>query len=167
MFNLKIKFPTDLTKSIKGLPAASHKIFNVEMEKTVKPAVQREVIDLVATYPGPVKYPFEFGTAKSRRAFFATQGFGRGIPTVRTGTLFRAWQVSYRFSFPSGVLILKNTDPAAKYVYGFKGQRQIPGHRATGWGRDLPPALQLIDEYATKLIIDAWARSVGLAIKGL
>lgn len=167
MFNLKIKLPIDLTKSIKGLPAASRKILNVEMEKTVKPAVQREVTDLVATYPGPVKYPFEFGTAKSRRAFFATQGFGRGIPTVRTGTLFRAWQVRYRFSEQLGALIIGNTTDYARYVYGFKGQRQIPGHARTGWGRDLPPALQLIDEYATKLIIDAWGRSVGLAIKGL
>lgn len=167
MFNLKIRLPTDLTKSIKALPATSYKLMHVEMEKTVKPAVQREVTDLVATYPGPVVYPFEFGTAKSRRAFFATQGFGRGIPTVRTGTLMRAWQTRYRFTEQLGALIIGNTTDYAQYVYGFKGQRQIPGHFRTGWGRDLEPALQLIDEYATKLIIDAWGRSVGLAIKGL
>ena len=167
MYNLKIKLPDNLLKSIKTLPATSYKMMHVEMEKTVKPAVQREVTDLVATYPGPVQYPFEFGTAKSRRAFFATKGFGRGIPTVRTGELGRSWLVRYRFAQTIGTLILENTDPAAKYVYGNKGQRQIPGHFKTGWGRDLPPALQLIDEYAVKLIIDAWGRSVGLAIKQL
>lgn len=167
MFNLKIKLPDNLLKSIKTLPTTSYKMMHVEMEKTVKPAVQKEVTDLVATYPGPVQYPFEFGTAKSRRAFFATQGFGRGIPTVRTDTLKRAWQTRYRFTDKLGALVIENTADYAKYVYGFKGQRQIPGHSRTGWGRDLPPALQLIDEYATKLIIDAWGRSVGLAIKGL
>lgn len=167
MFNLTIKLPTDLFASIKALPASAYKQMHVEMEKTVKPAVQREVQDLVATYPGPVVYPFEFGTAKSRRAFFATQGFGRGIPTARTGALFRAWQTRYRFSGNVGALIIQNEADYAKYVYGFRDQRQIPGHRATGWGRDIPTALQLIDEFATGLIIDAWGRSVGLTIKEL
>lgn len=165
MFSFRLKQPTALISSIRDLPRAARTAFNIEMRDVVKPAVQREVQDLVATYPGPVVYPFQFATARSRRAFFATNGFGKGIPTQRDGTLYRAWKTSYNFSEQVSSLFIRNSADYAKYVYGSLLQQQVAGHRNTGWGRDTVPALQLIDKYATDQIIDAWGRAVGLAVE--
>lgn len=40
-----------------------------------------------------VKYPIKWDSPKQRRAFFATDGFGGGIPHKRTGDYQRAWKV--------------------------------------------------------------------------
>jgi hypothetical protein len=40
----------------------------------------------------PVSYPIPWDSEKQRRAFFATDGFGRGIPTKRTGQAVGAWK---------------------------------------------------------------------------
>jgi hypothetical protein len=40
----------------------------------------------------PVTYPIQWDSEKQRRAFFATDGFGRGIPTKRTGQAVGAWK---------------------------------------------------------------------------
>ena len=38
-------------------------------------------------------YPIRWDSPKQRRAFFATDGFGRGIPTRRTGEYTKNWKV--------------------------------------------------------------------------
>lgn len=42
----------------------------------------------------PITYPVNWDSDKQRRAFFATNGFGRGIPTTRTGSYINSWTVS-------------------------------------------------------------------------
>ena len=69
---------------------------------------------------------YRWRSEKQRRAFFATKGFGRGIPSRRTGDLSRGWQASvdpYRKT-------LFNRLPYAKYVMGDSQQR---GHTTDGW----------------------------------
>lgn len=41
----------------------------------------------------PPSYPIKWQTEKQRRAFFATDGFGRGIPTPRTGAYTQGFRV--------------------------------------------------------------------------
>jgi len=70
--------------------------------------------------------PYRWQSEKQRRAFFATKGFGRGIPSKRTGSLSRGWQQSvdpYRKT-------LFNRVPYAKYV---QGDRQQRGHAVDKW----------------------------------
>jgi len=70
--------------------------------------------------------PYRWQSEKQRRAFFATKGFGGGIPSRRTGDLSRGWQASvdpYRKT-------LFNRVPWAKYVMG---DRQQKGHTTDGW----------------------------------
>lgn len=46
------------------------------------------------TSPGSeVQYPIAWDTPKQRAAFFASDGFGKGIPTGRTGDYQGAWVV--------------------------------------------------------------------------
>ncbi len=43
--------------------------------------------------PGmPVRYPIHWDSPKQRRAYFATEGFGKGIPYQRTDGYVNAWQ---------------------------------------------------------------------------
>jgi hypothetical protein len=44
--------------------------------------------------PGkPISHPVHWDSPRQRKAFFATDGFRRGIPTRRTDEYIRAWQV--------------------------------------------------------------------------
>lgn len=166
MITIKLSIPKDVFAATRELPTRAKRTFNREIETVVQPELQRHVKDLVVVAPGPVVHPFAFATARSRRAFFATKGFGRGVPTRRTNAIINAWTIEVTRAGEKSYIILTNTNPASQYVYGTAYQRQVPGHRATGWGRDLRPALALIQERAVELIIEAWGRAVYQAARG-
>ena len=89
----------------------------------------------IAKQPGAVRYPIQWTSERQRRAFFATNGFGSGIPYRRTGGLGRAWNLTSTRTSNGAVLVLENRNEAAKYVYGFFGQVQPQQkfHANTGW----------------------------------
>lgn len=74
---------------------------------------------------------------KQRRAFFATNGFGKGIPYKRTGKLNRSWEV-FIVTAPGGIAVrLTNKTPYTQFVVGRikprgKDPMQIM-HKITGW----------------------------------
>lgn len=79
-------------------------------------------------YPGSVAQPIDWTSEKQRRAFFATDGFGGGIPTTRTGELFRHFDVtSDRRLLQTAI---ENAYEFAKYIIG-KFQQRF--HKATGY----------------------------------
>lgn len=59
-------------------------------------------------------YPIKWDSEKQRRAFFATDGFGRGIPTKRTGAYTGGWKIE---SVENGYRLENNTS-YAKYLGG-------------------------------------------------
>lgn len=59
-------------------------------------------------------YPIQWDSEKQRRAFFATDGFGHGIPYKRSGDYENAWTIT---SLPDGYQ-LSNATAYAKYVGG-------------------------------------------------
>lgn len=97
--------------------------------------------------PGPVKYPIQWTSEKQRRAFFATDGFGSGIPYQRTGALQQAWQVLNITENGTWRVLITNTAPSAKWVYGGLSLRSKPFqqqfHKNTGW----PQAAGIVDVY--------------------
>lgn len=111
---------------------------------------QEKVNEIFAPPIGAVKYPIQWKTDKQRRAFFATDGFGRGIPTMRTGKVSKGWKVEY----DNGILKLYNRVKYARYVYGGFDRRtenQQPFHRNTGWITGLE-GRRLVMEEIYKLI---------------
>lgn len=74
-------------------------------------------------------YPIPWASEKQRRAFFATDGFGGGIPHSRTNAYVDAWKIE-RIG-DTGYQVVNRTK-AAKYVggnaYGL-GQSQIHAGR--------------------------------------
>lgn len=66
-------------------------------------------------------YPITWDSERQRRAFFATDGFGRGIPYHRTGRYEAGWDI---VATPTGYMI-QNTWSKARYVGGdYSGQGQ-------------------------------------------
>jgi hypothetical protein len=89
--------------------------------------------------PGKVKRPIRWTSEKQRRAYFATDGFGAGIPYKRTGRLPAAWRVESAIG-PGGLTIsITNPSKAAPFVYG-RWKQQF--HTDTGW----PDARPIIDK---------------------
>lgn len=128
--------------------------------------------------PGKAKYPIQWTSEKQRRAFFASDGFGKGIPTKRTGALSDAWVVTFlpgtgAFAFR---VRIANTNPASKYVFGTlarqlsRAARSQQGfHKTTGW-----PLASPIVQFWLQESIDLWrvkvadelAQEMGVTIKG-
>lgn len=72
-------------------------------------------------------YPIQWDSVKQQKAFFASKGFGGGIPHARTDFYIKSWRVEragdigYR---------LVNDSPGAKYIGGDAyGQGQSKIHR--------------------------------------
>jgi hypothetical protein len=163
---VKLTIPTDVLQRLKDLPTRAQQQFRTELRTTVQPAVNENVQRELAVDPGPVVYKFKFSTDKSRRAFFASRGFGKGIPTQRTGSVQESWTVTVSSQLQTDLLSIRNLRPEAKYVYGSATQRQVPGHARTGWGRDFPRKIAVIQEDAQSRVIAAWFRAVKSAMKG-
>ena len=82
------------------------------------------------TIPGKPHYPIRWTSERQRRAYFATNGFGRGIPSTRTGGIVGDWQAEFNQSDYGGILALVNMNPAAQYLQGDRAQGF---HKDTGW----------------------------------
>lgn len=65
--------------------------------------------------PGePVTYPIKWDSERQRRAFFASDGFGRGIPARRTGN----YNARYRIIRADNGYTIENTARYGRYVGG-------------------------------------------------
>jgi hypothetical protein len=73
--------------------------------------------------------PYKWQSENQRRAFFATDGFGGGIPTVRTGKIAGGWKYAEKDSNYTTSTVY-NDVPEARWVQGEDIQR---GHIADGW----------------------------------
>ena len=129
------------------LPKALEKAFKAEANRVGKKALRK-----VQTYPGPVKYPIKWKSERQRRAFFATNGFGKGIPYRRTETLKRGWVLEIKSPRDGGTVDLFNEVPYARFVQGFDAQ---PFHVRTGWTSAIPVLLEARGELENALM-DAW-----------
>jgi len=71
-------------------------------------------------------YPINWASDRQRRAFFATNGFGRGIPTARTNQYSASWKVTRN---KEGYSITNDTG-YAKFIGGNAyGLQQSPIHK--------------------------------------
>lgn len=106
------------------------------------------ILQRLQSDPGPVKRPIEWTSEKQRRAYFATDGFGAGIPYRRSGQLQQAWDIRIDQGNGTFKIVIVNPAAAAKFVYGGLSLRSNPRlqqqfHKNTGWER----AAGVIDVY--------------------
>lgn len=107
------------------LPDALHNALQGKQGQLANEALRKLTI-----VPGPPVYPIRWKSQKQRRAYFASNGFGRGIPSRRTNTLLKGWSVRYERTDSGGQLMLVNPVPYMRYVQGAEAQ---PFHLDTGW----------------------------------
>lgn len=111
-----------------------NKNMNRIMGRVIDPPLKKYMRSFMQTtsgmkkYPGGVIYPIDWESEKQRKFFFATDGFGGGIPTSRTGELFRHFDVET--SRRDLLAKIENTADIAKYIIG---DRQQKFHKATGY----------------------------------
>ncbi len=105
-------------------------------------------IRVLAQAPRAVVYPIRWRSVKQRRAFFASNGFGKGIPYQRTGTAAASWEIEVTQVDNATLVAISNPVDYSQFVYGRVGDTayQQPFHRITGYasaddivtvGRDL------------------------------
>jgi hypothetical protein len=137
MFSLSIDIDSTSTDALLAAFEQAPRLTNQIIQQTMTSAMA-QMKDSAATYPGPVKYPIEWASERQRKAFFATNGFGGGIPYQRSGRFGEAWELNYRALENGGQITITNTaktkrgDDLAQYIVG---ARQQPFHRNTGWPR--------------------------------
>lgn len=68
--------------------------------------------------PGDPVYPIRWTNERQRRAFFASKGFGRGIPTKRTNKIINAWDAEFVPTDDGGMLVMSNPYEAAQFIFG-------------------------------------------------
>lgn len=128
MINVKVRNLDGLSQKISELPRG---VRGEATQAAAKELVGNERHGL-QYYPGRKNHgsgnPYQWQSEKQRRAYFATNGFGNGIPSRRTYQLRFGWQVS---SWEDGAKTkVINNVPYAKYVQGNQMQN---GHKVDGW----------------------------------
>jgi hypothetical protein len=108
--------------------------------------------------PGPTGTPkrkIKWTTRLQQQAYFASNGFGGGIPTKRTGKLAAAWKITGKLVGKSWVVLVSNPAKAARFVYGSlaisnvaRAARFQQGfHATTGWKLAAPIVIKWFEEY--------------------
>lgn len=128
MLRIKTRGIEGLKQKISELPRGARGIATMESSKYFIGNERRGL----QYYPNRVQHgegnPYQWASEKQRRAFFASDGFGRGIPSRRTDSLRFGWRVN---SWASGTkTTIVNTEPHALFVMG---DAQQQGHIADRW----------------------------------
>ena len=121
---IKVTNATAVADAFEDLNAAIPQIGRQRLKDAAE-----EVLALMQVVPEPPEWPIHWDTYRQLRAFFASGGFGGGIPTVRTGIYVGGWKVE-----PVGTLGYRVSNPLreAKYIGGLQSggsQSSIHGGR--------------------------------------
>jgi hypothetical protein len=130
-------------------------VISIWAKRELRPFISNEVQERLQRAPGAVHYPIQWTSERQRLAFFATDGFGHGIPYTRSDEMIKDWHV--RGDYHGGLtdISVYNDAPQAQYVYGDEsGLHQQQFHLNTGWPRFVDQA-QVIALEADALIEDA------------
>ena len=151
MIKIDVTVDTDVLDAISEAAKESPRRMNAAYKKRIK-RIRQRILDDLREYPGPVKYPFRWKSERQRRAYFATDGFGWGIPYVRTNALKDGWTTHIRDTRYGAVFEVVNNANYAEFVVG---DWQQPGHIQTGWSS----AAVIVAKYreqATDELINVW-----------
>ena len=134
---------TDMAETIRYTARNVNRDFGIRRRE-----VDQKALKFLRFQPATPHYPIVWQTEKQRRAFFATKGFGRGIPTQRTGKLQESWAVNLATNEIGGVLTFDNSAPYSIYVQGDIMQNM---HIASGYHNVDDGVEQFIPEYVLTL----------------
>ena len=143
----------DIIQSYKDLaqeyPVVARRAYRGEIERVMGAA-----LTLLKQEPGPPHYPIRWKSERQRRAFFATEGFGRGIPASRSQppTVLEGWELVLSGTGFDMQASLGNDVPWARYVQGDDAQ---PFHLDTGYVQAAPVFVQY-EALTMDALINTW-----------
>jgi len=140
MYKAGVALDTDVIDTIQAVAQRQPEIVAAYVRRELRPFVSQQVDKRLRVEPGPVARPIQWTSEKQRKAFFATDGFGHGMPYKRQHKLVKAWEVRGDYTNTFSGITITNTAPAAQYVMG---KRQQEFHKNTGWPY-APSVLQAI-----------------------
>jgi len=167
MIQANIKLNLDKLKQINNFldnaPRIVHDIGNRVLEQS-KSDFLDELQDTPEKRTYPDDYPIEWTSEKQRLAYFATDGFGAGIPYRRTGSMTGSWTVEGIELSNAYDIVVKNPVPYAKFVVGLLSTAQSPYmqrfHKITGW-QPAYPTVQFWFETMKEDFLAQWQKEVG------
>lgn len=123
----------DLIGFIEGYAQVANEEFDAAFA-VIEPQMLKEL----ESEPGKPVYPIQWTSEKQRKAFWASDGFGKGIPYTRTGALAKAWQVNKSGGGLNIKVTVINPSSASPFVYGSlslsnRGDHKQRFHSNTGW----------------------------------
>ena len=96
-------------------------------------------------------YPIHWDSEKQKRAYFASNGFGEGIPYRRKGTTERAWQLQ---KLDDGYRLANESD-AAFFVFGDLYQRKSQSNIHAGrWPLTKTVVFEELDTLPQEIQVD-------------
>lgn len=121
MFNLTVTTDTTALKIQQAGIQASPQKFRVLLPIEVNKRAALILRPVLVTPPLPSR-PIKWKSRRQQRAYHATEGFGRGIPSARSDTLLSSYAVTTLAAAMSGEVDVINTAPYADYVIGAQQQ---------------------------------------------
>jgi hypothetical protein len=118
----------------------------LDAEKVVRKVFKATTLKVAETMQvegKPPTYPIQWDSPKQRRAFFATNGFGGGIPHIRRGEYVAAWKQQ---TIRGGYQVANKLRHAGFIAGDIQGKRQSRIHKGR-W-----PIFRKIVDRALKLI---------------
>lgn len=160
---MKMAVNPQFFQAYRELPRRVKPILRTELQTVVKPALQKQADQTFGRDPGPVKKPIDWTSVKQRAAYFASNGFGAGIPYPRTDQLRTSWIVDISSHVQRDLITLRNPKRYAKYVYPGIDQQRF--HAETGWGRDFDQYGKAFERTADVQTASAWHRAIHAALR--
>lgn len=117
--------------------------FQEAMTKRQGTKLAKKALRALKTRPGPPIYKLRWKSPRQRAAFFATNGFGGGIPYQRKYTIADGWDAEFVPTKDGGILAITNPSNKAQFVHGPNTQ---PFHLDTGWVQLDDVAQDALDE---------------------
>lgn len=144
-FRTKSTIKERITTFVANLNAFPQQIADITQE--VVDIAEPEVMSILTFTPPRPNRKIEWTSEKQRRAYFATDGFGNGIPYRRKGNASKGWRLFGVKTASGAQIIVRNEWDVAKYIYGqFTTQSpQQRFHDITGWTAAKTQREQILD----------------------
>lgn len=144
--------PIDVFAAINDELAQKPRLMATAYKRNMTRVVQRKIVLLKVEPGAPPEGITALMTPRQRRAFWATNGFGGGIPHDRTHATSNGWQSSVEAIDMGGQATIYNDVPGINYVEGYQQQFFLA---YIGWPY-APPILDAFVVEAEDVAIDTW-----------
>lgn len=152
-FSGNVLIADDITAAVREVRDRAPKEMRKEIGLIARGAISQRLIRQLSVAPPKWRGKRRWNSERQRRAYFATNGFGKGIPYVRSGDLERGWRVVVG---TGATLLVENSADYASYVQGDDQQLM---HTDSGWPYAPKIINDFVDEYEDA-VINGWFRVV-------